>query len=94
MGDNKPRVFHSPQQVCLTLLHQVCLVTRGQEGHRPGECQDVHLLIWDVLLCAVNMRCFYWLTNKAVSANGQTKYRQEIQTKMQRKGRQSQGDAM
>ena len=43
MEDNRPHVFHSPKQVCLTHLHWMCLITRGQEVHRQEIHQDVHL---------------------------------------------------
>lgn len=43
MGDNEPHVFHSPKQVPLTHLHQMCLVTCEQEVHRQEVLQDVCL---------------------------------------------------
>lgn len=49
MGDNKPHVFHSPKQVYLTHLHQMCVITCGQEVHR----QEMHL---DICLPLIGCR--------------------------------------
>lgn len=44
MGDNKTH-FHSPKQVCMTQLHQMCLITCRCEVHRQEVCQDIYLIL-------------------------------------------------
>lgn len=43
VGDNKPQVFSSPKQLCLTYLPQMCLVTCRWEVCRQEIHQDVCL---------------------------------------------------
>lgn len=55
----------------------ICMSFVGMTGNPSlvGKCfEDKSWLIWDVLLYAGNMHCFYWLKNEAVSANEQGKY--------------------
>lgn len=61
MEDNRPHVFHSPKQVCLTHLLWMCLITRGQEVHRQEIHQEVCLPKLDVGWKYVRMHAFLQL---------------------------------